>query len=66
MILHNAAFYSKILVLIILVWKGQMDSLERVQGNHMVRGIKMPLRLVAGKRDFMDYEDLNSQVDNPK
>ena len=62
MILYDAAVYSKLLILIILVGEGQMASMEREQGNHMVRGIKMPLHLVRGKRDFMDYQDLNSQV----
>ena len=56
------AEYSKLLVLIILAGEGQMANMERRQGNHVVREIKMPLHLVRGKRDFMDYQDLNSQV----
>ena len=62
MILFDAAVLSKILVIMIMVGEGQMDSMEGEQGNHMVRGIKMPLPLVRGKRDFMDYEDLKIQV----
>jgi hypothetical protein len=62
MIIFDAVVNSKILVLIILIWEGKMVSMKREQGNHMVRGIKMPLHLFRGKRDFMDYQDLNSQV----
>ena len=61
MILYDAAVYSKLLVLIILVGEGQMASIEREQGIYMVRGTKMPLHLVMGQTDFMIYQDLNSQ-----
>ena len=59
MIIIDAAVLCKILVLIVLVGEGQMDSKEREQGNLMG---KMRLHVIRGKRDFMDYQDLNSQV----
>ena len=56
MILSDAAVLSKILVLIVLVGEVQMNSMDREQDKHMVRGIKMPHNLVSGNRDFMDYQ----------
>ena len=64
MLVFDGAAFSTILVCIILVGEGQMNSMEREQGNHKVKGIKdkVALHLMRGKRDFLDYKDLNNQV----
>ena len=51
-----SAVYTQFILFLVI-----MDS---EQGNPMVRVIKDPssLDLMRGKRDFMDYEDLNGKV----
>ena len=64
MILSDGAVFCILLVIFILVREGRMDSIEREQGNHKVKGTKdkVALHIMRGKRDYMDYEDLRSQV----
>ena len=52
----SAALYTTLGLFLVIV--------DSEQGNPMVRVIKDPssLALMRGKRDFMDYEDLNGQV----
>jgi hypothetical protein len=63
----NAAVFTMLLVFLIIVGEGEMASIQgntvdREQRSPMVRVFKAPLHIMRGKRDFMNYDDLTSQV----